>query len=51
MENTNIPDTILLLSPQTKQGGFLYLTHFVFFYKIGEGMDTACKSVTFAAEI
>ena len=40
-----------LLSPQAKQGGFLYLTCFVFFYKIGEGMDTAYKSVTFAAKI
>ena len=41
----------VLLSPQAKQGGFLYFTRFVFFYKIGEGMNTACKSVTFAAEI
>ena len=40
-----------LLSPRAMQGGFLYLTRLVFFYKIGEGMDTACKSVTFAAEI
>ena len=40
-----------LLSPRAKQGGFLYLTRFVFFYKIGEGMDTAYKSVTFAAKI
>ena len=40
-----------LLSPRAKGGGFLYFTHFVFFYKIGEGMNTACKSVTFAAEI
>ena len=27
------------------------MERFVFFYKIGEGMDTAYKSVTFAAEI
>ena len=40
-----------LLSPQAKRGGFLFFTWFIFFYKIDEGMDTACKSVTFAAEI
>ena len=42
---------MMLLSPRVKRKAFLYLTSFVFFYKIGEGMDTACKSVTFAAEI
>ena len=38
-------------APKRSEGAFLYLTRFVFFYKIGEGMDTAYKSVTFAAEI
>ena len=43
---------LVIIKPLSKVRGLsLYLTRFVFFYKIGEGMDTTYKSATFSAKI